>query len=845
MPPKKRGRAGNVMSTPAPDSSSKFATPKAQTSPHHAPEDDDDDDDAQETPRSITKGRGKTTQASAASTRSKRGGADVESPKMATDQKRAGAKPTSFIEKDVKKRGRPARAKAEEVIEEAAEELLKPETVEPARKRGRPSKKTSASEEEDVEEGAEEVKEPPRKRGRPAKPVSAASAVKDADSGPARGRGRPAKGTGPTKAKPAKKVPAIGERRSVRQAMDESEDIVELQQTRKHGAANNEQTQYKKPDASSDEEEEAAPASKPRGRGRKPAAKSTVESKEAAPKKGRGRPRKTDSAADDVDAAPKKGRGRPKNVSAGAASAPAKPAGKKRGRPAGKAKKAEVEEEEVDEEEEDEAEEEEEDDGHPKHAHYHEAMDRVNDQVEEELADAVSDASPASEKKTSKRKATAGPAAKATKKSKKASDAEDDTADGPHYWLMKAEPNTRIEKNADGEDVDVKFSIEDLRSKTTPEPWEGESIKSDNLPNSDRKMPGIRNGQAQNNLKAMKKGDLAFFYESNCKVPGIVGIMEIVEEASPDPAAWDRKSAYYDGKTNSDKPRWMLVHVQFKTKFPEKVTLKELQKFSKSGDALENMGLIKQSRLSVSKVSKAEWDFVMEQVKDGGDVEENNASEGRDLGNDFARAFEAPANFETTEEKEDQAMPDAAEPDESTAETKNGGGLFSTITSAFRLGRSPDPTPTLGQATETVEQAAEAAAETVSDAVQSVLPDSAQPIKKTTARAASKTRKAASAVKSSSRAASARAGSKTRELGSGVESAFKAQTDTILEGADGEEGDVEQPAGGDAVSGAGSTAPLADQDRAGGMGVEEYAHQEEEDEDDYNRSVDIGSMEFT
>lgn len=64
------------------------------------------------------------------------------------------------------------------------------------------------------------------------------------------------------------------------------------------------------------------------------------------------------------------------------------------------------------------------------------------------------------------------------------------------YWLMKAEPNTRLENG-----VDIRFSIDDLASKTKPEPWDG-----------------IRNHVAKNNLLAMRKGDYAFFYHSNCKV---------------------------------------------------------------------------------------------------------------------------------------------------------------------------------------------------------------------------------------------------------------------------------------------------------------------------------------
>lgn len=208
------------------------------------------------------------------------------------------------------------------------------------------------------------------------------------------------------------------------------------------------------------------------------------------------------------------------------------------------------------------------------------------------------------------------------------------------YWLMKAEPESRIEKNANGDDVDVKFSIDDLRSRTEPEPWEG-----------------IRNAQAQNHMKAMKVGDLAFFYESNCKKPGIVGIMEIVNEASPDPNAFDKSSAYYDPKSDPAKPKWMLVHVEFRRKFSEKFTLKDLQKFSQPGGALAGMQLFRQSRLSVTKVFKPEWDFIMSQVDDDDEIEDFDGSmveEGTevdgintDLGSDFAAAFEAPVDLHT------------------------------------------------------------------------------------------------------------------------------------------------------------------------------------------------------
>ena len=81
----------------------------------------------------------------------------------------------------------------------------------------------------------------------------------------------------------------------------------------------------------------------------------------------------------------------------------------------------------------------------------------------------------------------------------------------PNYWLMKAEPESRMEKG-----IDVKFSIDDL-AKVDMEGWDG-----------------VRNAVARNNMRQMMLGDLAFFYHSNCKKPGIAGIMEIVKEHSVD-----------------------------------------------------------------------------------------------------------------------------------------------------------------------------------------------------------------------------------------------------------------------------------------------------------------------
>nr|KAF6312306.1 thymocyte nuclear protein 1 [Pipistrellus kuhlii] len=74
------------------------------------------------------------------------------------------------------------------------------------------------------------------------------------------------------------------------------------------------------------------------------------------------------------------------------------------------------------------------------------------------------------------------------------------------YWLMKSEPESRLEKG-----VDVKFSIEDLKAE----------------PKQTACWDGVRNYQARNFLRAMKLGQEAFFYHSNCKEPGIAGLVKV------------------------------------------------------------------------------------------------------------------------------------------------------------------------------------------------------------------------------------------------------------------------------------------------------------------------------
>ena len=147
------------------------------------------------------------------------------------------------------------------------------------------------------------------------------------------------------------------------------------------------------------------------------------------------------------------------------------------------------------------------------------------------------------------------------------------------YWLMKSEPS--------------EFGIDDLKNRPQKtEPWDG-----------------VRNYQARNMMRDdMKKGDLVFFYHSNCDEPGIVGIMTIAKEGYPDTTAFDPKDKHYDPKSDPDKPRWFHVDVKYKRKLIRTITLAEMREHK----ALQDMRLLqKGNRLSIMPVTKKEWDYIL------------------------------------------------------------------------------------------------------------------------------------------------------------------------------------------------------------------------------------------
>ena len=126
---------------------------------------------------------------------------------------------------------------------------------------------------------------------------------------------------------------------------------------------------------------------------------------------------------------------------------------------------------------------------------------------------------------------------------------------------------------------------------------------------------GVRNYQVRNMMRDhMKKGDRALFYHSSAKEIGVVGEMEIVKEAYPDPTQFDPKADHYDAQSTWENPRWLCVDVQFKKKFPRTVTLAEMR----LEPALRGLRILeKGSRLSIVPVSPAHYEKIIALAKSG------------------------------------------------------------------------------------------------------------------------------------------------------------------------------------------------------------------------------------
>jgi len=139
---------------------------------------------------------------------------------------------------------------------------------------------------------------------------------------------------------------------------------------------------------------------------------------------------------------------------------------------------------------------------------------------------------------------------------------------------------------------------------------EPDAYSIDDLQRDRRDMwDGIRNYQARNMMRDdMNIGDEIFFYHSNCKEPGIVGIAKVVSEPYPDPTQFDKKSKYFDPKSKKEDPRWVLVDVEFVRKLERNITLAEI----KAQKSLDDMILTRKgNRLSIMPVSKKHWNKIL------------------------------------------------------------------------------------------------------------------------------------------------------------------------------------------------------------------------------------------
>ena len=129
------------------------------------------------------------------------------------------------------------------------------------------------------------------------------------------------------------------------------------------------------------------------------------------------------------------------------------------------------------------------------------------------------------------------------------------------YWLFKSEPDTWG--------------------------WDQQTAKGD----AGEEWQGVRNYQARNNMRAMKRGDLGFFYHSNIG-KAVVGIVEVIRESAQD--------------SSTDDPRWDCVTLRALRPFLQPVTLDAC----KVQPGLETMVLVRNTRLSVQPVTKDEWQIV-------------------------------------------------------------------------------------------------------------------------------------------------------------------------------------------------------------------------------------------
>ena len=149
-----------------------------------------------------------------------------------------------------------------------------------------------------------------------------------------------------------------------------------------------------------------------------------------------------------------------------------------------------------------------------------------------------------------------------------------------NYWLMKSEPDA--------------YSIDTLKN-------DGVTL-----------WDGIRNYQARNFMRKMNIGDKVFFYHSNCKPPGIVGLMEVIDLNIIDPSQFDKESKYFDPNSKPDKPRWDCVKVKYLFKSNKKLSLTDLKILFNQDELLV---VKKGNRLSILPIKNNIAKVILEKIK--------------------------------------------------------------------------------------------------------------------------------------------------------------------------------------------------------------------------------------
>ncbi|MDA8412195.1 MAG: EVE domain-containing protein [Desulfobacteraceae bacterium] len=147
-----------------------------------------------------------------------------------------------------------------------------------------------------------------------------------------------------------------------------------------------------------------------------------------------------------------------------------------------------------------------------------------------------------------------------------------------NYWLFKTEPGC--------------FSFDDLKGR----------------PDMTEHWDGVRNYQARNFLRdSIKTGDRVLFYHSSIPEPAVVGLAEVVRDGYPDFTALDPNGEHFDPKATPANPIWYMVDVRYLQPLPKQVTLEAI----KGNPLLENMPLVKRSRLSIQPVTRDEWQAIL------------------------------------------------------------------------------------------------------------------------------------------------------------------------------------------------------------------------------------------